>query len=57
MKDELTRNFLGLLLLAIGVGLVLAGSHAQIAKLADSGYVFIGMAALALQVKPSPKEP
>ena len=58
MGDELKRNFLGFALLAIGVGLVLLGSRAQIVKLADAGFGFIGMAALALQVRQeSPKAP
>lgn len=58
MIDELKRNFLGFVLLATGVGLVLLGSHTQIAKLGDAGFGFIGMAGLALQVKTqSPKDP
>jgi hypothetical protein len=58
MKDLLTRNLLGFLLLAIGVGLVLLGTHAQIPKLADAGFGFIAMAGLALQVSiQHPKEP
>jgi hypothetical protein len=51
MRDELKRNFLGFVLLAIGVGLVLLGAHVRIDKLADAGFGFIGMAGLALQVK------
>jgi hypothetical protein len=58
MGDELKRNFLGFVLLAAGVGLVLLGAHVQIGKLSDVGFGFTGMAALALQVTPrSPKEP
>jgi hypothetical protein len=50
MRDELKRNFLGFLLLVVGVCLVELGTRGAIPKLADSGFVFIGMAALALQV-------
>jgi hypothetical protein len=58
MRDELKRNFLGFLLLVSGVGLVMLGAHAQIPKLADAGFGFIGMSALALQVTPqNPKDP
>jgi len=58
MRDELKRNFLGLLLLVVGVGLVLLGARVAIAKLSDAGFAFIGMAGLALQVTPrGPKEP
>jgi hypothetical protein len=58
MRDELTRNFLGFVLLVIGVGLVLLGAHSRIDKLSDAGFGFIGMAGLALQVKhPDPKDP
>lgn len=57
MRDELKRNFLGLLLLGIGVGLVHLGAHSAIAKEQDAGFAFIGMAGLALQVKPSAKDP
>jgi hypothetical protein len=40
------------------VGLVMLGAHAQIPKLADAGFGFIGMSALALQVTPqNPKDP
>lgn len=56
MQDELKRNFLGFVLLAIGVGLVLLGTHARIDKLADAGFGFIGMAGLALQVR-APRDP
>lgn len=51
MIDELKRNFLGFVLLAVGVGLVLLGARTQISKLADAGVGFIGMAGLALQVR------
>jgi hypothetical protein len=58
MRDELRRNFLGFVLLLAGVGLVLLGARAQINKLSDAGFGFIGMAALALQVTPRlPKDP
>jgi hypothetical protein len=58
MREELSRNFLGFVLLAAGVGLVLLGAHAQITKLSDAGFGFIGMAGLALQATPhTPKDP
>ena len=58
MKEEITRNFLGFALLAIGVGLVHLGAHARIDKEMDAGLGFIGMAGLALQVRraEAPKE-
>lgn len=56
MREELRRNLLGLVLLAAGVGMVMGGARAQIAKLSDAGFGFIYMAGLALQVNTSPKE-
>jgi hypothetical protein len=58
VREELRRNFLGFLLLATGVGLVMLGTHTLVPKLSDAGFGIIGMAGLALQVKPvEPKEP
>jgi hypothetical protein len=58
MKDEIRRNFLGFVLLAVGLCVVHMGHHTHIDKEEDAGFGFIGMAALALQVRraEAPKE-
>ena len=57
LKTELSRNFLGFVLLLCGIGLVHLGAHAHIDKEEDSGFAFIGMAGLALQVKHQKQDP
>jgi hypothetical protein len=56
--NGLKDNGLGFALLAVGLAVVMLGHYTHIDKLADAGFGFLGMSALALSVKPaqSPKE-
>lgn len=56
-RKEMSRNYLGFVLLACGVGLVHLGALAHIDKEKDAGFAFIGMAGLALQVRHPQQDP